>query len=81
MSNYTQQKFRLETVWVQTGGRPLAPALQLSYLRVIVPMLLGERRSGRPGQMCCEGGAQNYMTMTRGALPLYTSIFFYSALS
>jgi len=41
MSSYTQQKFRLGTVWGQTGGRPPGPPLELPLVGGIVPMLLG----------------------------------------
>ena len=44
MSNYTQQKFRLGTLWGQIGGTtpwPSLRSLELPWLGGISPMLVG----------------------------------------
>jgi len=39
MSNYTQQKFRLRTVWGQTGDDPPGSPLELPLVGGIMPMI------------------------------------------
>jgi len=41
MSNYTQEKIRLATVWRQTGDDPWPSLKNFPWLGGIAPMLLG----------------------------------------